>query len=539
MGISFKLSKVGVRVHPAARSASAAPAQAEKPAAVEAEGSVSDSRREYGFVERAKDVNGIKISPVCSREILPEHEVSFTFSLYDRGYLISKSASMDPSQTSIQDGKTLHPYDRASEKLFSAIEAGRLPGDILDEIPSKYYNGSVVCEIRDYRKHVSNQVPASSAQLGLPIVNKVRLRMTFENVVKDITLLSDDSWSYRDFVEAEARIVRALQPELCLDPTPKLDRLCQDPIPYKLNLGIGKKRRLRQNPEVVVTSSNMSHGKKVCIDRLPDNTKADEMGITGGNAAHQVVDNITVQNISGGSQQLRPNNCSQDAARMLMSQSGIQQTVSYSAVGSDRVAGSPANFSGINSSISSPQSMMGYNDSVTASGLLSVKREMQDAPLQDPKRIKPSGGIDDAQQQHIRPQTLGGQEMQWKNPQLHPQLDFKGMQYASSLSGQRYPPSVMNNMQDSGSSFYFNQQGLRPGAKQEQMDGTDRSKDALQSMAPENSVLDQQQPQAQHLSQQSTPRNNLPNMAQWQNNRFAAEKDLKKRRNNSEKKVST
>jgi hypothetical protein len=114
MGISFKLSKVGVRVHPAARSASASPAQAEKPAAVETEGSVSDSRR-----ERAKDVNGIKISPVCSREILPEHEVSFTFSLYDRGYLISKSASMDPSQTSIQDGKTLHPYDRASEKLFS------------------------------------------------------------------------------------------------------------------------------------------------------------------------------------------------------------------------------------------------------------------------------------------------------------------------------------------------------------------------------------------------------------------------------------
>jgi hypothetical protein len=48
MGISFKLSKVGVRVHPAARSASASPAQAEKPAAVETEGSVSDSRREVG-----------------------------------------------------------------------------------------------------------------------------------------------------------------------------------------------------------------------------------------------------------------------------------------------------------------------------------------------------------------------------------------------------------------------------------------------------------------------------------------------------------
>jgi hypothetical protein len=30
---------------------------------------------------------------------------------------------------------------------LQAIEAGRLPGDILDEIPSKYYNGSVICEV--------------------------------------------------------------------------------------------------------------------------------------------------------------------------------------------------------------------------------------------------------------------------------------------------------------------------------------------------------------------------------------------------------
>ncbi|WVZ58745.1 hypothetical protein U9M48_008985 [Paspalum notatum var. saurae] len=527
MGISFKISKVGVRVHPGARSASATQAQAEKPAAVDKEGSVSDSRGEGDFVEGAKDINGIIISPACSREISPDHEVSFTFSLYDRGYLISKSAAMDSNQTSIQDGKTLHPYDRASEKLFSSIEAGRLPGDILDDIPSKYYSGSVVCEIRDYRKHVSNQVPASSAELGLPIVNKVQLRMTFENVVKDISLLSDDSWSYRDFVEAEARIVRVLQPELCLDPTPKLDRLYQDPVPHKLSLGIGKKRRLRQNPEVVVTSSNMSHGKKVCIDRLPENTKADEMGIAGSNAAHQVGDNITIQNIPGGHQPLRPNNASQDAARMLLSQTqpGIQQTVSYSAIGNDRMAGPPANFSGISSSISSPQSMIGYNDTVSANGLLSVKREMQDVPLQDPKRIKPTGGTDDVQQQQTRHQPLGGQEMQWKN-QLHPQLDVKGMQYASSLSSQRYPTSLMNNMQDSGSSFYFNQQGLRYSAKQEQMDGSDRSKDALQSMATESSMLDQQQSQAQHLSQQSAARNNVPNMAQWQNR--AAEKDLKK-----------
>lgn len=298
----------------------------------------------------------------------------------------------------------------------------------------------------------------------------------------------------------------------------------------QLSLGIGKKRRQRQNPEVVVTSSNMPHGKKVCIDRLPENAKVDEMAITNSNAAQQVVDNITAQNISvsGGSQTLRPNNSSQDAARMILSQSGMQQTISYAAANNDRMAGPPANFSGINSSISSPQSMIGYNDTVAHNGLLSVKREMQDAPLQDPKRIKPTGGIDDVQQLQKRPQPLGGQEMQWKNQQLNPQLDVKGMQYASSLSGQRYPSSMMNNMQDSGSSFYFNQQNLRYGAKQEQMDGSDKLKDALQSMAPESSVLDQQQSQAQHLPQQSVARNNVPNMGQWQNTRFAAEKDLKK-----------
>ncbi|KAL5227800.1 hypothetical protein ABZP36_016065 [Zizania latifolia] len=348
MGISFKLSKVGVRVHPTARAAAPAPApvasEAEKTGAGE-EGFRSETKREDGIIEITNDANGITISPTCSRMILPEHEVSFIFSLYDRGYFIAKLSVMDPCQSSIQDGKTLHPYDKASEKLFSAIEAGRLPRDLLDEIPSKYYNGSVICEIRDYRKHVSNQVPASPADLGL-LVNKVRLQMTFENVVRDITRISDDSWSYRDFMVS----------------------------------------------------------------------------------------------------------------------------------------------------------------------IVSIK---------NPKRVKPTVSIDDMQQQQqkqTRPQPvgLGGQELQLKNQQLHQQLDVKGMQYTSSLNGQRYPYQMMNNIQESGAPFYFNPQGMRYGTKQEQIDGIDRSKDTLQAMVPETSVLDQQQTQGQHLSQQA-----------WQNPRFLGE-DMKK-----------
>jgi hypothetical protein len=177
------------------------------------------------------------------------------------------------------------------------------------------------------------------------------------------------------------------------------------------------------------------------------------------------------------------------------------------------------NYAGINSSISSPQNLMAYNE--TTNGLLSVKREMADAPLQDPKRVKTTVSVDDMQQQQQtrhQPAGLGGQEMQWKNQQLQ-QLDVKGMQYAASV-GQRYThPHVQEP-----ASIYSNQLGMRYGAKQEQMDGMDKSKDTLQAMAPENSVLDQQQPQAPHLSQQAGPRN----MQQWQNPRFSGEKDLKK-----------
>jgi hypothetical protein len=262
----------------------------------------------------------------------------------------------------------------------------------------------------------------------------------------------------------------------------------------------------------------MSHGKKLCINRASENAKTDETG--GGNVTHQVM--------SGGSQQLRPTS-SQDAARMsMLSQSGPQQNINYSAVGNDRGVGAPVNFTGVNSSISS-QNVMSYSDN----GLLSVKRELQEAPLQDPKRVKPTISSDDIQpqqqRQQIRPQSaaLGGQDMQWKNQQLHQQLDAKGMQYAS-LSGQRYPSPLVNNMQDSGASIYFNQQGMRYGAKQEQVDGTDRCKDPLQAMPPENNVLDQQQSHAQHLSQQAAARNNHQNMAQWQNHRVSVEKDMKK-----------
>uniref|UniRef100_A0A6N2MU05 Spt20-like SEP domain-containing protein n=1 Tax=Salix viminalis TaxID=40686 RepID=A0A6N2MU05_SALVM len=117
---------------------------------------------------------------------------------------------------------------------FEAIESGRLPGDILDDIPCKYVNGTLICEVRDYRKCASEQGSSTPSVDGIPIVDKVCLRMSLENVVKDIPLISDNSWTYGDLMEVESRILKALQPQLCLDPTPKLDRLCNNSILTKI-----------------------------------------------------------------------------------------------------------------------------------------------------------------------------------------------------------------------------------------------------------------------------------------------------------------
>lgn len=44
----------------------------------------------------------------------------------------------------------------------------------------------------DYRKHTPDQVS--------PVINKLRLKMSLENVVKDIPSMSDNSWTYGDLM---------------------------------------------------------------------------------------------------------------------------------------------------------------------------------------------------------------------------------------------------------------------------------------------------------------------------------------------------
>ncbi|KEH21409.1 hypothetical protein MTR_8g106415 [Medicago truncatula] len=76
-------------------------------------------------------------------------------------------------------------------------------------------------QVRDYRRYST--------------VSKVCLKMSLENIVKDIIpSLSDKSWTYGDIMEVESKIVKALHPNLHLNSTPKLNRLCQNPLATKV-----------------------------------------------------------------------------------------------------------------------------------------------------------------------------------------------------------------------------------------------------------------------------------------------------------------
>lgn len=54
--------------------------------------------------------------------------------------------------------------------------------------------------MRDYRKCAFYQGSGDPKNNGYPVVSKVCLKMSLENVVKDIPLISNNSWTYGDLM---------------------------------------------------------------------------------------------------------------------------------------------------------------------------------------------------------------------------------------------------------------------------------------------------------------------------------------------------
>lgn len=343
----------------------------------------------------------------------------------------------------------------------------------------------------------------------------------------------------------ESRILKALQPQLNLNPSPTFDRLCNSPIPVKLNFSqySERRKRLRQLSEVSI-SSNSRYGKKICIDRVPEtfNPRLGDSGAVSGNL--NVHDNVAGQNMSLNEMLAsRPKNFTSDAS--LPAQPAVSVSQSRYSMGSgtprgmlDQAAGSVLNPSGVSPS---GQEMISYADNLNPNVSLHGKRESQDgqmSPLSSfNKRPRPSLMVIDGMQPHplASMESPQGSDMNWKN-MLQQQAIARGIQY-SNTGVQKFSPQMFEgvlNQDNVQIPFATGQSAMRYGAKEEQfdsekMDGSDlsRSKTDMQMMETENH-LDPQHPRVQQRPpQQAFVRSNL-SQPPWNNFGQHIEKEARK-----------
>ncbi|XP_026430076.1 protein PHYTOCHROME-DEPENDENT LATE-FLOWERING-like isoform X2 [Papaver somniferum] len=361
----------------------------------------------------------------------------------------------------------------------------------------QYVEGTLLCEVRDYRKGALVPGNVISSMSGLPVITKVSLKMSLENVMKDIPLISDDSWTYGDLLEVESRILKALQPKLCLDPSPMLERLSSEPAPKKLNLGLSgrQKRRSRHMPEVTVASNIQTHGKKVQPDASGDS------GTISGDATQSVSNGHVSSN-----SELSPKSLGLEAslpalplsANQRKYQQGVDQRVMQ-----DHVSG-PA----VQASRALPSSRgltMTHNDGNGGVPSLHEKRERQDAQLEPlsnaSKRARQTlVSLDVVPQKGVGSQleTITGPDLFLKNTVFHQPAESRDARYVSP-GDQKFSQKVLEGVPNR-EPFCADQKGLGIGGKDdprqiEKLDKPEfgRSKRASHAIGMENSQLDPQQ----------------------------------------------
>ncbi|XP_010249461.1 PREDICTED: uncharacterized protein LOC104591989 [Nelumbo nucifera] len=325
MGVSFKVAKAGTRYRPRPAQVDEREDSSKEQPTTHGDAYESlrpkpkdDSREGDDFAEFSNSLAKSELNPVSQ-----DLEVSFSLNLLPDGFSVGR-----PTQGGIlplfQDvAKQLHPYDRASETLFSAIEHGQLPGDILDDLPCKYVNGAILCEVRDYRKCIPRQ--RDSAREKHPVIHKVRLQMCMENVVQDILSISNDTWTYKDLLEVESHILKALQPQLCLEPTPSLDRLYETQAPKRLNLGL-MDGRTRRKPNCLqaayLVPNNICNGSNIISTEF-ENLNSNP--------------NLAVQDLKGCSQQIIPSGFPNEQQKGIFRET-LEQAIPIASGGNYQVA---------------------------------------------------------------------------------------------------------------------------------------------------------------------------------------------------------
>ncbi|KAG5380876.1 hypothetical protein IGI04_028718 [Brassica rapa subsp. trilocularis] len=530
MGVTFKISRTGRKFRPKVSTESATP---DSPEQLNPKSIVLSAKSKAVVESHGGEGSGFSQSSLL--HVSPDHEVSFVLSLYPNGYSIGKpSENQAVQQTSFRDApKVLHLYDRAAESLLSAIEAGRLPGDILEDIPCKFVDGVVICEVHDYRKHTPEQVS--------PVINKVRLKMSLENVVKDIPSMSDNSWTYGDLMEVESRILKAIQPELCLDPVPRLDRLSENPVSAKLDLSLStlRRKRLRQMTEVTVVSQNKIHGKKVCIDRLPESSERGNM--QGHLLMHQTHHNQAFQNLGTNMPVGLRNQALQDAptSPLPLVQPQQQRYLGTGNIrnmqdqGSNAVSVSGASPGGLDA-------MLPYaSDSMNPGPSFHRKRDSQEVQLSSMpglnKRTRVSHmGPDMVPQQQLGQRMDGphGTDTNWKNALLQQDMLRRSIQYPNA-NIQRFSPQQIGgamNQEAGPMQFPASQQGpMRYTSKEEPFETGKTDGNIRNNMPGVGSDANDLDPRIQpRMPHNVFNRSNFPQTSWNANPGQQIEKDLKK-----------
>ncbi|KAF8390075.1 hypothetical protein HHK36_024596 [Tetracentron sinense] len=492
-------------------------------------------------------------------------EVSFSLNLFPDGFSVGKATEgvLQPLFHDVQ--KWLHPYGRVSETLFSptvvrhrtcmytrlgndkverrkqllqAIEYGRLPGAIFDDIPCKYVNGAIVCEIRDYRNCMPQQGDTVSSGKNSPVVHKVCLKMCMENVVKDISSISDDSWTYKDLLEVESRILKALQPELCLNPTPLLDRTCGAPPTKKLNLGIAggrTERKLSGAPAPDIVSNNLFHGNYFSSNYVFENSKSQS------NLAFQHKGFPSAQQtISKSFPNSLQNNIAQEALVQSLPRASLpnsQVAVSYERTISN--AATPSSF------LSVPERNLS-DSSRNSSKLLLGKRDLSEArPTAQTNIKKPKQDQLDLVQQQLpgsRMDTNFGPDLQLKTSLLEQHLESEKIRNAR-FGSQKHLQLLMNDSPQAvlegipklqaGMHSHLDRGGVQYRMKQELTEISELYKSEVGKIKYEHNVMDiirnQYNLQQSHLLHVSPhQRANVPIQIQGNHLGQPVEKDLRR-----------
>ncbi|GMN38665.1 hypothetical protein TIFTF001_007901 [Ficus carica] len=270
MGVSFKVSRMGTRYMP-------------KPPVIEDDGDDDDNgslesqqraiEGKFAEIDKVSDFSNALAKPRREHSTSDDIEVSFSLNLFPTGFSVGNGSELFNNVP-----EHLYPYDRSSETLISAIEYGWLPGVALDDLPFKYVNGSILCQIRDYRNCLFHKGGTHSTQ-NIPVVHRVLLKMCMENVVKDILSISDDSWTYKDHLEFESRILKVLQPDLYLNPQPLPYKHYREPLAKKINLEISWswEQREQQNAR----ASNQVFNSSCHVTEMPSNSAGQNPNLPG------------------------------------------------------------------------------------------------------------------------------------------------------------------------------------------------------------------------------------------------------------------